>query len=135
MRGSGVAVTDAALAALPQRIAGEPTRLGPGPDRSVVTPAPSVPVPPVLVGGNSDVAIRRAARYGDGWSPPSTLTRWPSARRICAPAAERERASRSITVGGHAMLGSDASARSARDAFVCGLGDDHGMTPEAAAPM
>ena len=62
-------MTDAALAALPQRIAGEPTRLGSGPDRSVVTPAPSVPVPPVLVGGNSDVAIRRAARYGDGWVP------------------------------------------------------------------
>jgi alkanesulfonate monooxygenase SsuD/methylene tetrahydromethanopterin reductase-like flavin-dependent oxidoreductase (luciferase family) len=40
-----------------------------------VLPAPSPPVP-ILVGGRSDAAIRRTARYGDGW-----LASWCSARR------------------------------------------------------
>jgi probable F420-dependent oxidoreductase len=31
-----------------------------------LTPAPSVPVP-IMVGGHADVALRRAARLGDGW--------------------------------------------------------------------
>ncbi len=31
-----------------------------------LTPAPSKPIP-LLVGGHSDAAIRRAVRYGDGW--------------------------------------------------------------------
>lgn len=35
-------------------------------DRLMVAPAPSVPVP-ILVGGHSDAALRRAARLGDGW--------------------------------------------------------------------
>lgn len=35
-------------------------------DRLEMAPAPSRPVP-VLVGGHSDTALRRAARVGDGW--------------------------------------------------------------------
>ncbi|MFP6641891.1 MAG: LLM class flavin-dependent oxidoreductase, partial [Myxococcota bacterium] len=31
-----------------------------------MTPAPSEPIP-ILIGGHSDAAIRRAARVGDGW--------------------------------------------------------------------
>jgi probable F420-dependent oxidoreductase len=31
-----------------------------------ITPVPSVPIP-VLIGGHSDAALRRAARLGDGW--------------------------------------------------------------------
>ncbi len=33
-----------------------------------IRPVPSPP-PPIWVGGNSDKAVERAARYGDGWSP------------------------------------------------------------------
>lgn len=35
-------------------------------DRLEMTPAPARPVP-ILIGGHSDVALRRAARIGDGW--------------------------------------------------------------------
>jgi alkanesulfonate monooxygenase SsuD/methylene tetrahydromethanopterin reductase-like flavin-dependent oxidoreductase (luciferase family) len=58
-------------------------------DRAVVRPAPSNPVP-VIVGGRSDAAARRAGRYGDGW-----LGIWNSPRRFAevvelAAAAARE---------------------------------------------
>jgi probable F420-dependent oxidoreductase len=35
-------------------------------DRVAMAPAPAEPVP-ILIGGHSDVALRRAARIGDGW--------------------------------------------------------------------
>lgn len=35
-------------------------------DRLEMSPAPGAPVP-ILIGGHSDVALRRAARIGDGW--------------------------------------------------------------------
>ncbi|MGQ4600927.1 LLM class flavin-dependent oxidoreductase [Nocardia sp. R6R-6] len=51
-------------------------------DRARILPAP-VPAIPIIVGGKGDAAIRRAARYGDGW-----LGLFCSARRF---AATRER--------------------------------------------
>jgi alkanesulfonate monooxygenase SsuD/methylene tetrahydromethanopterin reductase-like flavin-dependent oxidoreductase (luciferase family) len=127
--------TDAALEVLPQLIAGEPTRFEHESDQPVVTLAPAARVPPILIGGNSDVAIRRAVTYGDGWLPslltPDTLV--SSAAKLRERAAERGRATPSITVGTHAMLGNDESARSARDTLVRSLVDDHGLPPEAAA--
>ncbi|MEU4196854.1 LLM class flavin-dependent oxidoreductase [Kribbella sp. NPDC026611] len=69
--------TDAALAVLARLIAGEPTQLMHQPGEQIVTPAPGAPVPPILIGGNSDTAIHRPASYGDGWLPsqiaPHTL--------------------------------------------------------------
>lgn len=47
--------------------------------RIVPAPAPEIPV---LVGGRSDAAVRRAGRYGDGW-----LGAWCSARRFGEVAA------------------------------------------------
>lgn len=35
-------------------------------DRLMIAPTPTTPVP-ILVGGHSDAALRRAARLGDGW--------------------------------------------------------------------
>ena len=46
-----------------------------------IVPAPQPPVP-VLVGGRSDAAVRRAARFGDGW-----LGAWCSARRMAEVAS------------------------------------------------
>jgi alkanesulfonate monooxygenase SsuD/methylene tetrahydromethanopterin reductase-like flavin-dependent oxidoreductase (luciferase family) len=47
-------------------------------DDVVIAPAPAMPIP-ILVGGRSDAAIRRAGQLGDGW-----LGIWNSARRFAA---------------------------------------------------
>lgn len=47
-------------------------------DDALITPAPSPPIP-LIVGGRSDAAVRRAGRYGDGW-----LGIWVSPRRYGA---------------------------------------------------
>lgn len=47
-------------------------------DRLVMSPAPSAPVP-IYVGGHTEVALRRAARVGDGWS--SAMMRFDDLRR------------------------------------------------------
>ena len=51
-----------------------PEYLRPGTEHSL---EPSAPMPPVLVGGRSDRAMERAARFGDAWLPmwvsPETL--------------------------------------------------------------
>lgn len=57
--------TDAALAVLPSLVTGKPTVLGDGLE---VTLAPGSAMPPVMVAGNGRAALRRAARYGDGWA-------------------------------------------------------------------
>lgn len=45
-------------------------------DDAVIAPPPPAPLP-ITIGGRSDAAARRAARYGDGW-----LGLWVSARRF-----------------------------------------------------
>jgi alkanesulfonate monooxygenase SsuD/methylene tetrahydromethanopterin reductase-like flavin-dependent oxidoreductase (luciferase family) len=57
--------TDEALRSLPGLISGQPVRLAP--DGEEVVLSPGVTVPPIIVGGMSDAAARRAAAYGDGW--------------------------------------------------------------------
>lgn len=47
-------------------------------DEALIVPAPSPPVP-LIVGGRSDAAISRAARFGDGW-----LGIWVSPRRFAS---------------------------------------------------
>ncbi len=59
--------TDAALAVLPDLIAGKPTRLPDVAGTPVVELAPGANVPPILVGGTADAALRRAVRHADGW--------------------------------------------------------------------
>jgi alkanesulfonate monooxygenase SsuD/methylene tetrahydromethanopterin reductase-like flavin-dependent oxidoreductase (luciferase family) len=129
--------TDAALEVLPQLIAGEPTRLEHEPDRPMITLAPAARMPPVLVGGfrDSDVGLRRAATYGDGWFP-SLLTPQnvaAGAAKLREFAAERGRATPSVTLGTHVVLGDDAATRSARDALVRDMIDTHGIPPDEAA--
>jgi len=60
-------------------------------DAATIAPAPAVPVP-IIVGGRSDAAIRRAGRFGDGW-----LGIWNSPQRF-ADAVEQA-AAEAATVG------------------------------------
>ncbi|MEV6594921.1 LLM class flavin-dependent oxidoreductase [Streptomyces acidicola] len=67
-------LTDEALRLLPDLIAGNPVRFGP--EATPIQLSPPATVPPVIVGGMSDAALRRAASVGDGWytlDPPDRL--------------------------------------------------------------
>lgn len=119
--------TDAALRALPGLLSGEPA--APAPDTAPLTLAPAR-MPPVIVGGNSRVAMRRAVEFG-GWFPslipPDDLRR--ALTELRALAEERGRPMPAVTVGGHLFLGSDPRPR---DAFVRNLVDVHGLPRETA---
>jgi alkanesulfonate monooxygenase SsuD/methylene tetrahydromethanopterin reductase-like flavin-dependent oxidoreductase (luciferase family) len=122
--------TDAALRALPGLIRGEPTRVG---DEEVVL-APAAVVPPILVGGNSEAAMRRAVLHGDGWVPslisPPALAR--KVLRLRELAHELDRAVPSVSVGGHAILVDNPAAVAALTRVLV---DVHGMSPEEAAAV
>ncbi|WP_067967857.1 LLM class flavin-dependent oxidoreductase [Nocardiopsis trehalosi] len=122
--------TDAALRALPGLIRGEPTTL----DGTEVTLGPAAPVPPILVGGNSEAAMRRAVLHGDGWAPslitPAALVE--GAARLREIARELDRPVPSISVGGHAFLGGDPAAV---ESFTRVLVEVHRMPPEEAAAV
>jgi alkanesulfonate monooxygenase SsuD/methylene tetrahydromethanopterin reductase-like flavin-dependent oxidoreductase (luciferase family) len=100
--------TDLALRVLPELLAGRPARLGEAEDSPVVTLAPPAPVPPIIVGGMSEAALRRAARYGDGWFPlPAPLAAVAEARaRLNELAAGRGRPELPVTASlGTAIAG------------------------------
>lgn len=86
--------TDAALAVLPQLIAGEEVDV----DGTVVQLAPGVVVPPIIVGGMADAALARAAAH-DGWFtlplPPASLG--PAATRLAELATNLGRPTPPIT--------------------------------------
>lgn len=118
---------DAALRVLPGLIRGEPTVVG---DVELAL-GPPAPVPPILVGGNSEAAMRRAVLFGDGWMP-SLITAGTLARqavRLREIAEELGRPVPSITVGGHAVLVDD---RAAVESFVSDLVNVHGMSRQDA---
>jgi alkanesulfonate monooxygenase SsuD/methylene tetrahydromethanopterin reductase-like flavin-dependent oxidoreductase (luciferase family) len=70
-------------------------------DDAIVLPAPTEPIP-IIVGGRSDAAARRAGRLGDGW-----LGIWNSPRRyaevVALVAEEAQRAGRADPPTRHAM--------------------------------
>jgi alkanesulfonate monooxygenase SsuD/methylene tetrahydromethanopterin reductase-like flavin-dependent oxidoreductase (luciferase family) len=89
-------------------------------DEAVIAPAPAEPVP-IIVGGRSDAAIRRAGRLGDGW-----LGIWNSPRRFAAAvemaAQEAARAGRPDPPRRHAMQ------------VWCGLADSRQAARACLAP-
>jgi alkanesulfonate monooxygenase SsuD/methylene tetrahydromethanopterin reductase-like flavin-dependent oxidoreductase (luciferase family) len=89
-------------------------------DEAVIAPAPAVPVP-IIVGGRSDAAVRRAGRLGDGW-----LGIWNSPARFAAAtrlaAEEAARAGRSCPPSRHAMQ------------VWCGLADSRQAARACVAP-
>lgn len=82
-------------------------------------------------------APRRAATRGDGWFPsPLTPDRLAvGVAKLRELAAEHGRPTPNVTVGIHAVLGTDQAVRSARDALVRELVDGPGMSPEQAATI
>jgi alkanesulfonate monooxygenase SsuD/methylene tetrahydromethanopterin reductase-like flavin-dependent oxidoreductase (luciferase family) len=89
-------------------------------DDAVIAPAPATPVP-IIVGGRSDAAIRRAGRLGDGW-----LGIWNSPRRFAAAvelaAEEAARVGRADPPRRHAMQ------------VWCGLADSRAAARACLAP-
>jgi alkanesulfonate monooxygenase SsuD/methylene tetrahydromethanopterin reductase-like flavin-dependent oxidoreductase (luciferase family) len=76
--------TDEALAVVRGLLSGEPLTFHGRHfdlDDALILPAPTPPIP-LLVGGRSDAALRRAAHLGDGW-----LGIWVSDRRFAQAAA------------------------------------------------
>jgi alkanesulfonate monooxygenase SsuD/methylene tetrahydromethanopterin reductase-like flavin-dependent oxidoreductase (luciferase family) len=70
-------------------------------DEAIIAPAPAIPIP-IIVGGRSDTAVRRAGRLGDGW-----LGIWNSPARFAAAtrlaAEEAARTGRADPPARHAM--------------------------------
>lgn len=95
---------DQALSVLPDLLAGRPVRQrAAGLDLDVAPLEPAVDVPPVLVGGRGEAALRRAARFGDAWLPmwltPDVVQR--RAEQLAEMAAElgRPRPSLAMLIG------------------------------------
>lgn len=59
--------TDWFIASLPKLLSGAATEVQTGSGLFTVTLDPPVPCPDIWVGGTSDPAMRRAARFGNGW--------------------------------------------------------------------
>ncbi len=92
--------TDEALTLLPDLIRGETTRL---PSGASITLSPGADVPPILIGGNSPAALRRAARHDAGWFPGMATP------RQIADGARQLPDTAQIAVGGMALLDADAT--------------------------
>jgi alkanesulfonate monooxygenase SsuD/methylene tetrahydromethanopterin reductase-like flavin-dependent oxidoreductase (luciferase family) len=88
-------------------------------DRALIVPAPS-PRVPIVVGGRSDAAVRRAARFGDGW-----IGIWVSERRFASVTGQIAELAgahdRADTEWEHAMY------------VWCGFGDDDAVAGERLA--
>jgi alkanesulfonate monooxygenase SsuD/methylene tetrahydromethanopterin reductase-like flavin-dependent oxidoreductase (luciferase family) len=86
-------------------------------DEAVIAPAPDVPIP-IIVGGRSDAAVRRAGRLGDGW-----LGIWNSPDRFAAATAlaaeEAARTGRPSPPSRHAMQVWCGLAESKQAARAC----------------
>ncbi len=101
--------TDAALRVLPGLVSGAPTRLDDGPDSPTIRLAPAATVPPIVVGGMSEVAMVRAAEHGDGWFllpvPPAAVVEGRA--RLVELAGARGRPTPSVTASMVAALTGD----------------------------
>jgi alkanesulfonate monooxygenase SsuD/methylene tetrahydromethanopterin reductase-like flavin-dependent oxidoreductase (luciferase family) len=104
--------TDESLHALRQLLDGNPvTHHGEffSFERAWIKPAPTPPIP-ILIGGRADAAMRRTARYGDGW-----LGIWCSPQRYAQALAEIAR--------GAAACGRPAPAQNGIQLWI-GIDDD-----------
>jgi alkanesulfonate monooxygenase SsuD/methylene tetrahydromethanopterin reductase-like flavin-dependent oxidoreductase (luciferase family) len=103
--------TDAALAVLPDLIAGKPTSIADLPGGPTVQLAPAAVVPPIVVGGMSDPAMTRAARHADGWFalplPPAVVR--VGHERLGELAAAQGRPAPALTASMMTVISGDAA--------------------------
>ena len=127
-RAERAARTDAALAVLPDLLAGKPAALPDVAGAPVVQLSPGVDAPPILVGGASDAALRRAVRHGDGWfalpAPPEAAR--PSVERLVQLAADTDRPVPSVT-GSIVIALEDDPSRPPEPEVVDALTDPDGL--------
>ncbi|SOD64858.1 Flavin-dependent oxidoreductase, luciferase family (includes alkanesulfonate monooxygenase SsuD and methylene tetrahydromethanopterin reductase) [Streptomyces zhaozhouensis] len=116
--------TDAALAVLPDLIAGRPAEV----DGGKVRLAPGAVVPPVIVGGMAPAALARAAAHGDGWfaMPVPDARLAEDTARLAELAAARGRPAPEVTGTVLASIEGDP-ARPDREGLVRRLTDPDGM--------
>jgi alkanesulfonate monooxygenase SsuD/methylene tetrahydromethanopterin reductase-like flavin-dependent oxidoreductase (luciferase family) len=117
-------LTDAALRALPALIAGEPTRLG----EEEIQLSPAATVPPIIVGGMSEAAVRRAAVHGDGWyalASPADLA--AQRARLAAAVTATGRPMPSLTTNAVVAMPDDPDHVPDRATIVTSLSDPDGM--------
>ena len=121
-RAERAARTDAALAVLPDLLAGRTAALPDVAGRPTVRLSPGVVLPPLLIGGTADVALRRVARFADGWfampAPPATVA--GSVLRLAELAAEAGRDAPGVT-------GSIVVALDSSDGVIDRLTDPDGL--------
>lgn len=105
---------DAYIAAMRQLWTGEEVTLDDGYqvwERAVSLPTPTNGSVPIVIGGHSEVAARRAGRLGDGFFPgkgsPEQLSNLFTVMRNAAEAAGRDPAAIEITAGTAALGGDD----------------------------
>jgi len=107
-RADRVRRTDEFLAALPGLLTGQPLPGYPGATiGSAVRLLPTVPVPPLWVGGTSLPALRRAVRFGDGWlSGLQTPAEFAVSRKRLAELSDEAGRPMPLTgIGLHAAIG------------------------------
>jgi alkanesulfonate monooxygenase SsuD/methylene tetrahydromethanopterin reductase-like flavin-dependent oxidoreductase (luciferase family) len=95
-----------------------------------------VTVPPIVIGGNSDAAARRAGEFGDEWFVLAGADEIPGFQaRAAEQAARFGRPTPAITTSVMAVLDGDPSVPG-RDALISSLVDPDGMfgIPAEAAP-
>ena len=116
--------TDAALAVLPDLIAGRPVDL----EGATVQLAPAATVPPIVVGGMSDQALARTARHADGWFtmpvPPAAVAEGHG--RLAKLAAEHGRPTPAITASTTVAIDGDPDLPGP-DSLVRRLSDPDGI--------
>jgi alkanesulfonate monooxygenase SsuD/methylene tetrahydromethanopterin reductase-like flavin-dependent oxidoreductase (luciferase family) len=117
--------TDEALRVLPDLIAGKPAQLTS--EGAQVVLSPGVTVPPIVIGGNSGAAARRAGQFGDEWfvlAGPADLPRYQTA--AAEQAARFGRPAPTITTSLMVAMDGDP-ALPGRDALISLLTDPDGM--------
>jgi alkanesulfonate monooxygenase SsuD/methylene tetrahydromethanopterin reductase-like flavin-dependent oxidoreductase (luciferase family) len=117
--------TDEALRVLPDLIAGKPAQLTA--EGAQVVLSPGATVPPIVIGGNSGAAARRAGQFGDEWfvlAGPADLPRYQTA--AAEQAARFGRPAPTITTSLMVAMDGDP-ALPGRDALISALTDPDGM--------